>query len=92
MRKLKRIVKGEAEVDGAGVHLIHVLSKHTMEDSDPLLLLDAFDSTDYDQYKAGFPMHPHMGIETISYVYQVTMVHKDSLGNEDAVNSGGANG
>ncbi|MDD7463752.1 MAG: pirin family protein [Anaerococcus sp.] len=89
MRKLKRIVKGEAGVDGAGVHLIHVLSRHTMEDSDPLLLLDAFDSTDYDQYKAGFPMHPHRGIETISYVYQGTMVHKDSLGNEDAVNSGG---
>lgn len=52
MRKLKRIVKGEAGVYGAGVHLTHVLSRHTMDDSDPLLLLDAFDSTNYDEYKA----------------------------------------
>lgn len=88
-RKLNKIVEGQAGVDGAGVHLIHVLSRETMYDSDPLLLLDAFDSTDYDQYKAGFPMHPHRGLETISYVYEGTMVHKDSLGNEDAVNSGG---
>lgn len=88
-RKLKQIVKGKANVDGAGVSLLNVLTRQTMYDSDPLLLLDAFDSTNYDDYKAGFPMHPHRGIETISYVYEGTMVHKDSLGNEDAVNSGG---
>lgn len=87
-RKFKRIVQGEMGVDGAGVHLYHVLSRHTMEDTDPMLLLDAFDSTDPTKYEAGFPMHPHRGLETISYVYHGTMVHRDSLGNEDAINDG----
>ena len=89
IRKIKRVVRGEAGVDGAGVHLTHVLSRHTMHDTDPLLLLDAFDATDPADYVAGFPMHPHRGIETISYVVEGTMVHRDSLGNEDAVTNGG---
>lgn len=88
-RTVKRIVEGEPGIDGAGVHLTHVLSRHTMHDSDPLLLLDAFDSTDPQHYTAGFPMHPHRGIETISYVYSGAMVHRDSLGNKDAITDGG---
>ena len=53
IRKIKRVVRGEAGVDGAGVHLTHVLSRHTMHDTDPLLLLDAFDATDPAEIKAG---------------------------------------
>ncbi|MDY3118242.1 MAG: pirin family protein [Peptoniphilus sp.] len=89
IRTIQRMVHGEAGVDGAGVHLKHVLNHSTVKDADPLLLLDAFDSKDPEDYVAGFPMHPHRGIETISYVVEGTMVHRDSLGNEDAVSDGG---
>jgi redox-sensitive bicupin YhaK (pirin superfamily) len=51
-------------------------------------MLDSFDSTNPDDYTAGFPMHPHRGIETISYVYRGFMTHKDSLGNEDTIGDG----
>lgn len=87
-RKINKIYEGKKGVDGGGVHLNHVLSRHSMDDTDPLLLLDSFDSTNPEEYKAGFPMHPHRGLETISYVYHGTMVHRDSLGNEDAISDG----
>jgi redox-sensitive bicupin YhaK (pirin superfamily) len=51
-------------------------------------MLDSFDSTNPDDYTAGFPLHPHRGIETISYIYHGKMVHRDSLGNEDAISDG----
>lgn len=51
-------------------------------------MLDSFDSTNPDDYTAGFPIHPHIGIETISYVYRGFMTHKDSLGNEDTIGDG----
>ncbi|WP_304263779.1 pirin family protein [Kallipyga massiliensis] len=88
-RKITNIYPPQAGIDGAGVHLYHVLGRHSMHQTDPLLLLDAFDSRDPEKYMAGFPMHPHRGIETISYVYQGAMVHRDSLGNEDRVDDRG---
>lgn len=51
-------------------------------------MLDSFDSVSPDDYTKGFPMHPHRGIETISYLYKGKMVHRDTLGNEDAITSG----
>lgn len=87
-RKIKRQVKGFRTQDGAGVNLVRVLGHETMEEYDPILMLDSFDSTNPDDYTAGFPMHPHRGIETISYVYRGQMVHKDSLGNEDSISDG----
>mgnify|MGYP000161836981 FL=1 len=87
-RKISQQVRGYRTKDGAGVSLVRVLGNQTVHVFDPILLLDSFDSTNPDDYKAGFPMHPHRGIETISYVYRGFMTHKDSLGNEDTIGDG----
>ena len=87
-RKIKTTATGFNTKDGAGVNLVRVLGIKTVEDYDPILLLDSFDSSNPDDYTAGFPMHPHRGIETISYVYRGKMTHRDSLGNEDTITDG----
>ncbi len=87
-RKVEQQVRGFRTQDGAGVNLVRVLGKGTASEYDPILMLDSFDSTNPDDYTAGFPMHPHRGIETISYVYRGYMTHKDSLGNEDTIGDG----
>ena len=87
-RKIKEQVRGFRTQDGAGVNLVRVLGNGTVQEYDPILMLDSFDSTNPDDYTAGFPMHPHRGIETISYVYRGYMTHKDSLGNEDTIGDG----
>lgn len=87
-RKIKQQVRGFRTKDGAGVSLVRVLGNGTIDEYDPILMLDSFDSTNPDDYTAGFPMHPHRGIETISYVYRGFMTHKDSLGNEDTIGDG----
>ena len=87
-RQVKNKVKGYRTSDGAGVSLVRVLGGETVEEFDPILMLDSFDSTDPKEYIAGFPLHPHRGIETISYVYRGKMIHKDSLGNEDGIGDG----
>jgi redox-sensitive bicupin YhaK (pirin superfamily) len=87
-RKVKDQVRGYRTQDGAGVNLVRVLGNTTVETYDPILMLDSFDSTNPDDYTAGFPMHPHRGIETVSYIFRGKMIHKDSLGNEDAIADG----
>ena len=87
-RKIRRQVNGFRTQDGAGVNLVRVLGNQTVEEYDPILMLDSFDSIDPDEYTAGFPLHPHRGIETISYIYRGQMMHKDSLGNEDTISNG----
>lgn len=87
-RNITNKIKGFRTKDGAGVSLIRVLSNQTVKEFDPILMLDSFDSVNPDDYTAGFPMHPHRGIETISYIYRGKMMHKDSLGNEDTICDG----
>lgn len=87
-RKVRHMVRGYRTQDGAGVSLVRVLGSGTVNEFDPVLLLDSFDSINPDEYTAGFPMHPHRGIETISYVFRGRMTHRDSLGNEDTISDG----
>ena len=87
-RKVKQKVTGFKTQDGAGVNLVRVLGLSTVETYDPILMLDSFDSINPSDYTAGFPLHPHRGIETISYVYRGKMTHRDSLGNEDTITDG----
>lgn len=87
-RTITDAVRGFRTQDGAGVSLVRVLGHSTIEAYDPILMLDSFDSTNPADYTAGFPLHPHRGIETISYVYRGQMTHRDSLGNEDTIGDG----
>lgn len=87
-RKIVEKVTGYRTKDGAGVSLVRVLGHNTIESYDPILMLDSFDSINPEEYIAGFPMHPHRGIETVSLISSGNMVHKDSLGNEDAITDG----
>ena len=87
-RNIQSQVTGYRTKDGAGVSLVRVLGRETVREFDPILMLDSFDSTNPADYIAGFPLHPHRGIETVSYLARGKMVHMDTLGNEDAIEDG----
>ncbi len=87
-RGIAKIVRGVRAVDGAGVRLVRVLGHDDVYDFDPFLMLDSFDSTDPRDYIAGFPTHPHRGIETITYLISGRIEHEDSLGNAGVIASG----
>ena len=85
---MKRLVKAQPAIEGAGVHLRRAFGFGNTEDFDPFLLLDDFRNELPDQYRAGFPWHPHRGIETITYVLAGTVEHGDSMGNHGAIAAG----
>jgi len=87
-REIIKTVRGQRAVDGAGVSLVRVLGNRDVYDFDPFLMLDSFDSTDPADYTAGFPWHPHRGIETITYLIHGKIEHMDSLGNKGTIESG----
>ncbi len=87
-REIIKQVRGQQATDGAGVRLVRVLGKRDVEDFDPFLMLDSFDSVDPADYVAGFPMHPHRGIETITYLIAGKIEHEDSLGNRGTIGDG----
>jgi redox-sensitive bicupin YhaK (pirin superfamily) len=87
-RKIKRIFKSRPTLEGAGVHLHRVFGYNEIPLFDPFLMLDDFSSDDPDQYMAGFPWHPHRGIETITYILEGSVAHGDSLGNSGVIAPG----
>lgn len=87
-REVVKIKKGRRTWDGAGVQLIRVFSQNDVYDTDPFLMLDAFDSTIEADYIKGFPLHPHRGIETLTYLIEGQIDHQDSLGNKGSIHSG----
>ncbi|PND39962.1 hypothetical protein C1O66_00725 [Paucibacter aquatile] len=88
-RAVERLVAGQATSDGAGVKLTRVLTQDLQRRLDPFLMLDAFGSDQADDYIAGFPNHPHRGFETVTYMLEGRMRHRDSAGNEGLLGNGG---
>lgn len=87
-RGIKKIVTGNRAIDGAGVSLVRVIGNRDVEDFDPFLMFDSFDSVDPEDYIKGFPWHPHRGIETITYLIKGMIEHSDSMGNVGYINDG----
>lgn len=88
-RSLLAVVDGMPTSDGAGVSLLRVVGTPQIDYLDPFLMLDEFKNDDPGAYVAGFPEHPHRGFETVSYMKQGAMKHRDSAGNEGIIHDGG---
>jgi quercetin 2,3-dioxygenase len=88
IRPVKRIVQSKPTMEGAGVKLRRAFGFGDTDEFDPFLLLDDFRNDRPEDYRAGFPWHPHRGIETITYVLAGTVEHGDSLGNQGKMGAG----
>jgi redox-sensitive bicupin YhaK (pirin superfamily) len=88
IRPVKSIMQSQSTIEGAGVKLRRAFGFGTTNEFDPFLLLDDFRNEHPEDYLAGFPWHPHRGIETITYVLSGTVQHGDSLGNHGAMGAG----
>src|SRR5512145_981732 len=87
-RGVERLVRGQPTSDGAGVKLTRVLTQPLQHRLDPFLMLDAFGSDAASDYIGGFPDHPHRGFETVTYMLEGRMRHKDSAGHEGLLTPG----
>ncbi len=87
-RPIEKIIEPQPVVEGAGVKLKRSIGTQTLDYLDPFLLLDHFASTERRDYEAGFPLHPHRGIETVTYILSGVVHHKDTLGNAGSIGSG----
>ena len=88
IRPVKRLIRSKPTLEGAGVHLRRAFGFGNTTEFDPFLLLDDFRNDVPEDYLAGFPCHPHRGIETITYVLAGTVEHGDSMGNQGAIAAG----
>ncbi len=87
-RTLQDVITPMATSDGAGVRLRRSIATPTLDHLDPFFLFDHFGSENADDYIAGFPLHPHRGIETITYVLDGSVAHRDSIGNAGVIGAG----
>ena len=87
-RMVSRVLKSVPTIEGAGVHLKRAFGYHQLPLFDPFLMLDDFHTSNPDEYLAGFPWHPHRGIETITYILEGLVAHGDSMGNSGVIGAG----
>jgi len=87
-RRVERVLQGQATSDGAGVRLTRLLTQELQRRLDPFLMLDLFGTDNPGDYIGGFPDHPHRGFETITYMLQGRMRHRDNAGNEGLLSPG----
>src|SRR5437870_12993764 len=87
-RRVAQVVTPEPVVEGAGVHLRRSIGTPRLDHLDPFLLLDHFESVSPADYEAGFPYHPHRGIETVTIVRKGEILHRDSLGHRGSIGGG----
>ena len=87
-REVIEIIKPQTVMEGAGVRLKRSIATATLDHLDPFLLFDHFGSDNPADYIKGFPMHPHRGIETVTYMIKGHVNHKDSIGNSGSISSG----
>jgi quercetin 2,3-dioxygenase len=88
LRPVAKVWKSQPTLEGAGVHLRRAFGFQEVPNLDPFLLLDSFHSENPDDYRAGFPWHPHRGIETITYMLDGEVEHGDSMGNRGLIAPG----
>jgi redox-sensitive bicupin YhaK (pirin superfamily) len=88
VRAVGRVLRAYATVEGAGVRLHRAFGYYEVPQFDPFLMLDDFRSKKPEDYLAGFPMHPHRGIETVTYMLEGTVDHEDSMGNTGSISAG----
>lgn len=88
MRRVEKVYRPEATSDGAGVSIKRLIASSKLDYLDPFLLFDHFGSDNPEEYGAGFPTHPHRGIETVTYMLAGVVAHRDSMGNRGEIGPG----
>jgi hypothetical protein len=88
IRPVAQVIEPQPTLEGAGVRLVRSIATARLDYLDPFLLFDHFGSDDPRDYLAGFPMHPHRGIETVTYMLAGEVDHRDTLGNAGAIGAG----